>query len=73
MEFFLFSKNPLKYPYFNAGFFLVNIKLAKELNIFEKMFDFLNRHPNPPYADQDTLNAVIGQQYSDLINYLEPS
>ena len=68
-----FQKDALKYPYFNAGFFLVNIKLAKELNIFEKMFDFLNRHPNPPYADQDTLNAVIGQQYYDLINYLEPS
>ena len=68
-----FQKDALKYPYFNAGFFLVNIKLAKELNIFEKMFDFLNRHPNPPYADQDTLNAIIGQKYSNLINYLEPS
>ncbi|TXJ39535.1 glycosyltransferase family 8 protein [Brachyspira aalborgi] len=68
-----FQKDALKYPYFNAGFFLVNIKLAKELNIFEKMFDFLNRHPNPPYADQDILNAIIGQKYSNLINYLEPS
>ena len=67
-----FQKDALKYPYFNAGFFLVNIKLAKELNIFEKMFDFLNRHPNPPYADQDILNAIIGQKYSNLINYLEP-
>ena len=68
-----FQKDALKYPYFNTGLFLVNIKLAKELNIFEKMFDFLNRHPNPPYADQDTLNAIIGQKYSNLINYLEPS
>ena len=68
-----FQKDALKYPYFNAGFFLVNIKLVNELNIFEKMFDFLNRCPNPPYADQDTLNAVIGQKYSELINYLEPS
>ena len=68
-----FQKDALKYPYFNAGFFLVNIKLANELNIFEKMFDFLNRCPNPPYADQDTLNAIIGQKYSELINYLEPS
>ncbi|WP_432632232.1 glycosyltransferase family 8 protein [Brachyspira sp.] len=68
-----FQKDALKYPYFNAGLFLVNIKLANEFNIFEKMLDFLNKYPNPPYADQDTLNAVIGQQYSDLINYLEPS
>ena len=68
-----FQKDALKYPYFNAGFFLVNIKLANELNIFEKMLDFLNRFPNSPYADQDILNAVIGQKYSELINYLEPS
>lgn len=37
------------------------------------MFDFLNIFTNPPYADQDILNAVIGQKYSNLINYLEPS
>lgn len=35
-----FQKDALKYPYFNAGFFLVNIKLANELNIFGKMLDF---------------------------------
>ena len=68
-----FKNDALEYPYFNTGLFLVNIKLANELNIFEKMFDFLNRFPNPPYADQDILNAVIGQKYSNLINYLEPS
>lgn len=67
-----FQNDALKYPYFNAGFFFVNIKLANELNIFEKMLDFLNRFPNSPYADQDILNAVIGQKYSELINYLEP-
>lgn len=43
-----FQNDALEYPYFNTGLFLVNIKLANELNIFEKMLDFLNRFPNPP-------------------------
>ncbi|WP_307971103.1 glycosyltransferase [uncultured Brachyspira sp.] len=54
-----FQENSFKYPYLNSSFFLVNIKLANELNIFEKMLDFLNRYPNPTYADHDTLNAII--------------
>jgi len=67
-----FKKNRKKNPYFNAGFLLLNIKKAKELKLFEKAFDFLNRYPNPPYADQDTLNAIIGQKYSDKVIYLPP-
>lgn len=67
-----FQKDPLKYPYFNAGFFLADVKKAKELKIFEQAMDFLNRNPNPPYADQDTLNAIFGQKYSDCIEFLPP-
>lgn len=72
-DFERFAKNPWKYPYFNAGFGLYNIRRAKELNLFEQMMDFLQRHPNPPYADQDTLNAVVGQKYAELLNYVDPA
>ena len=34
--------------------------------------DFLKRNPNPPYADQDTLNAIFGQKYHNLIEFLPP-
>lgn len=67
-----FKHNALKYPYFNAGFMLLNIKKAKMLKLFERAMDFLNRNPNPPYADQDTLNAIIGQCYPNDIIYLPP-
>ena len=68
-----FQRAPLKNPYFNAGFFLLNVKKAKELNLFQKAFDFLDKHPNPPYADQDTLNYIIGQQYPQLVQHFPPS
>ena len=72
-DFKVFSKSPDKAPYFNAGFFLLNVKKAKQLRLFEAAFDFLKRYPNPPYADQDTLNAIIGQKYTKDIQYLSPS
>lgn len=68
-----FQKDPYAAPYFNAGFFLANIKRAKELNIFEQCLDFLKRYPNPAYADQDTLNAVLGQKYYRDLILLDPS
>lgn len=68
-----FQNNPLKYPYFNAGFFLLNVKKAKELNLFKQAFTFLDRHPNPPYADQDTLNYIIGQKYPHLLEHFPPA
>ena len=68
-----FKNDCLKYPYIQAGFFLINIKKAKDKKIFEQLIDFITVCPNTPYVDQDVINAVIGQQYSDLINYLEPS
>lgn len=72
-DFSLFNKHPYEAPYFNAGFLLINVKRAKELRIFEQCLDFLQRYPNPPYADQDTLNAILGQKYHNDIIHLEPS
>ena len=71
-EFKKFAKEPLKFPYFNAGFFILNFEMAKKEEIFKKYFEFLDRNPNPPFADQDTMNAVIGQNYTEKINYLSP-
>jgi len=68
-----FHNNPIKRPYFNAGFFLLNVKKAKELKLFQKAFEFLDKHPNPPYADQDTLNYIIGQAYPHLVQHFPPS
>ena len=67
-----FKNSPNDFPYFNAGFFLLNVKLAKKLDLFTQAMDFLQRNPNPPYADQDILNAIIGQKYRNLIEYLPP-
>lgn len=71
-EFEKFNTNRHDAPYFNAGFFLMNLKLAREINIFQDFMDFLAQHPNPPYCDQDTLNATCGQKYSDKMVYLPP-
>lgn len=68
-----FQIYPSKNPYFNAGFFLLNVKKAKELQLFKQAFIFLEKHPNPPYADQDTLNYIIGQTYPQLVQYFPPS
>lgn len=72
-EFSKFNKDHNEAPYFNAGFFLMNISMARELKIFDDFMAFLKKHPNPPYADQDTLNAVCGQKYADRMVYLDPS
>ena len=72
-EFSDFVKDPYSKPYFNAGFFLLNVDMARELNLWEESQAFLDRHPDPPYADQDTLNAVIGQKHADKVRILEPA
>lgn len=71
-EFSAFNNNYDRAPYFNAGFLLINLKLARKLNIFDDFLDFLGAHPNPPYADQGTLNAICGQKYRDKMPYLPP-
>ena len=72
-DFAQFAADPMKAPYFNAGFFLLNVRLAKKLGRFEAAIDFLKRVPNPPYADQDTLNAILGQAHRDKLEYIDPA
>ena len=72
LEFEKFQQSAIKYPYFNAGFFLVNLRLARKLNIYRNIMDLLHKYPALPFADQDLLNMVFGQKYSDLIEYLPP-
>jgi len=71
-EFKKYHSDELKYSYFNAGFFLTNVRKAKELNAMYLIRNFLTKYPKPPYADQDVLNAIFGQYFSDLIEYLPP-
>lgn len=71
-DFTKFVKEPFEYPYFNAGFFAVNINKARRLKIFEQCLDFLKRYPNPPFADQDVLNAILGQKYHENLIWLNP-
>jgi lipopolysaccharide biosynthesis glycosyltransferase len=71
-EFAKFNEDRRQAPYFNAGFFIMNLKLARKLDIFGDFMKFLAAHPNPPIADQDTLNAVCGQKHSDKMLYLPP-
>ena len=70
IEFKNFKHEPLKYPYFNAGFFLVDIEQAKKLGIFEQLIDLLKKYPELPYCDQDLLNMLYGQKYSDKLQIL---
>ena len=72
-DFKLFNKNPYEAPYLNSGIFLINLKRAKKLKIFEKILDFLSHHTKLPYPDQDALNAVIGQRYHTEVVLLDPS
>lgn len=69
-EFCKFNKNKLSAPYFNAGFMILNLRLMRELNVFSSFMSFLSNHKNPPFRDQDVLNAVFGQQYSEKMVYL---
>ena len=71
-EFAPFTRDRYSAPYFNSGFFLLNVKMAREMNLFDAAFEFLDRHPNPPYVDQDVLNAIIGQVHTDKLIYLGP-
>ena len=71
-EFSKYREDPLSYPYFNAGFFLLNVKLAKEVNMFSLILDFISKHDFIPYTDQDILNAVIGQMRPGKVRILPP-
>ncbi len=69
-EFEPFRNDPQSAPYVCAGFFLMNVELARNLSIVDDFMQFLQDHPNPPLADQDTLNAVCSQKYAGRMIYL---
>lgn len=71
-EFKKFRKNPQEFPYFNAGFLLLNIERAREYDIWDDAWKFFENHPNPPYADQDILNYAIGQRHRNDVHILPP-
>ena len=71
-EFYRFKKNPLEFPYFNAGFYIVDIKLAKQMGIFEQCINILKNRPNLPYADQDVLNIIFSQNNIEKVYFLPP-
>ena len=71
-EFSKFVSSPYEYPHFNDGFFLLNVKLAKEVNMFSLILDFISKHDFIPYTDQDILNAVIGQMRPGKVRILPP-
>ena len=71
-EYSKFIEDPLSYPYFNAGFLVINLKKCRELNIWPEIMSFYNEHPNMPYADQDILNAIFGQNHANDMVYLPP-
>ncbi|MDR1941595.1 MAG: hypothetical protein LBQ47_04645 [Endomicrobium sp.] len=72
-EFEKYRQCPKSAPYFNSGFFLANVKLSKELDIFDKALQVIRAHTSFPFPDQDVLNIVIGQEHNDKIIYLDPS
>lgn len=69
-EFHKFNNDKLSAPYFNAGFMVLNLNLMRKLDVFSDFLSFLNKHNNPPFRDQDVLNAVLGQKYSEKMLYL---
>ena len=71
-EFAPFQKDPLRFPYFNAGFFIINLKMAREKRLFDSIKEFISKHDYIPYTDQDILNAVIGQERPGDVRLLPP-
>mgnify|MGYP002624395758 CR=1 FL=1 len=71
-EYSNFVKDPIKYTHFGAGFFLADIKKAKQFNVFAQIVELLKKYPAMPYADQDILNAIFGQKYQEYMFYLPP-
>ncbi len=45
--------------YINSGVLLINLKLCKQDNIYEKLIDFISEPLNGLYGDQDVLNIVV--------------
>jgi lipopolysaccharide biosynthesis glycosyltransferase len=52
--------------YFNAGVLLIDLDRWRERRIAEKALEYLSRHPESPYSDQDALNVACNGQWRKL-------
>ena len=52
--------------YFNAGVLLLDIDACNRIGLTERAIDYLREHPGSPYADQDALNVVCGDEWKVL-------
>ncbi|MCT8137614.1 glycosyltransferase [Anaerobacillus sp. CMMVII] len=58
---------PAEAKYFNAGVLLINLKKWRDLEIKDKISNFINTHSNKiKYGAQDVLNAVLYNQWFEL-------
>lgn len=48
--------------YFCAGMLVMNLELFRTRNVIKKVYDFLERHPDVPFPDQDALNYTVGEE-----------
>lgn len=52
--------------YFNSGSLLMDLDAIRRDKLFAATLDFIERHPNLPCLDQDALNAVFRENYTEL-------
>jgi lipopolysaccharide biosynthesis glycosyltransferase len=52
--------------YFNAGVLLIDLGRWRGRRIAEKAVEYLSRHPDSPYSDQDALNVACNGQWRKL-------
>lgn len=52
--------------YFNAGVLLMDLDLWRSRQISERALDYLARHPQSPFSDQDALNVACDGQWKRL-------
>ena len=61
-----FEGVPQVRDYFNAGVLLIDLARWREERITEKALDYLARHPQSPYSDQDALNVACDRLWTKL-------
>ena len=57
---------PLVRDYFNAGVLLIDLNQWREKQISERALEYLARHPQSPYSDQDALNVACDKLWKKL-------
>jgi lipopolysaccharide biosynthesis glycosyltransferase len=58
---------PRDHPYFNAGVMVVNVERWRQLNISEKVMEFIRRNADElNCCDQDGLNAILWRDWAPV-------